>query len=191
MRTQDVSERRAAELAHSSNKTQGEDVSNFGLFKPEARKKKACLIATRVIHGYDGKSLPLPCAMLRIFESKRATFVQATPEDLYDEEDELSDHPAGHLRLNSGNLCFVAKCLVTSDEAFAIVKERYDTTEAAKVEKVMRAEERTSVAATKKMNLRADAVTVFFGKEVIQGIRSVKLVGLLAVVQEVYQAEYA
>ena len=59
MRTQDVSERRAAELAHSSNKTHGEDVSNFGLFKPEARKKKACLIATRVIHGYDGKSLTL------------------------------------------------------------------------------------------------------------------------------------
>ena len=150
-----------------------------------------------------------------IFESKRATFVQATPEDLYDEEDELSDHPAGHLRLNSGNLCFVAKGLVTSDEAFAIVKEKYDATEAAKAEKVMRAEERTSVAATKKMNLRAegeivrnsvrdgtttwgaltvaqiDAVTVFFGKEVIQGIRAVKLVGLLAVVQEVYQAEYA
>ena len=36
-----------------------------------------------------------------------------------------------------------------------------------------------------------DAVTVFFCKEVIQGTRSVKLLGLLAVVQDVYQAEYA
>ena len=54
------------------------------------------------------------------------------------------EHPAGHLRLNSGNLCFVAKGLVTSDEAYAIVRERYDTTVAAKADKVTRAEERTS-----------------------------------------------
>ena len=157
---------------------------------------------------------PLPCAMLRIFESKRATFVQATPEDLYDEEDELSDHPAGHMLLNSGNLCFLAKGLVTSDEAFAIVKERYDTTEAAKADKVMRAEERTAVADTKRIKLRAegeivrnsvrdgtttwgaltiaqiDAVTVFFGEEVIQGTKPAKLVGLLAIVQAEFQAEY-
>ena len=111
-------------------------------------------------------------------------------------------------------MCFVAKGLVTSDEAFAIVKERYDATEAAKADKVMRAEERTSVAATKKINLRnegeivrnlvrdgvttwtaltiaqIDAATVFFGNEVIQGTRSVKLAGLLPVLQAEYEADY-
>ena len=35
-----------------------------------------------------------------------------------------------------------------------------------------------------------DAATVFFGKEVIQGTRPVKLTGLLAVLQAEYQAEY-
>jgi hypothetical protein len=120
-------------------------------------------------------------------------------------EDEPPEHAAGHLRLNSGNLCFVSKGVVTSEEAFAIVKERYDATEVAKADKVMRAEERTEVAATKKMNLRAegeivrnsvrdgattwtsltiaqiDAAMVFFGEEVIQGLKAVKLARLLAI----------